>query len=61
MEVAVYMSLDSRSHNKPAFKRVVLCPDAFEYDSFVRVMRSIFGEKCIIEFLVVIGYASIIL
>lgn len=53
MEVAVYMSFDARSHNKPVFKRAVLCPDAFEYDSFVRVMRSIFGEKAIIEFIVV--------
>ena len=53
MEVAVYMSLDARAHNKPIFKRVVLCPDAFEYDSFVRVMRSVFGDKAVIEFIVV--------
>ena len=53
MEVAVYMSLDSRIKNQAVFKRQVLVPDTFEYDSFVRVMRSIFGEKCIIEFLIV--------
>lgn len=53
MEVAVYMSMESRKQNKPVFKRVVMCPDAFEYDSFVRVMRSIFGEKIVIEFLIV--------
>ena len=53
MEVSVYMSLDARAHNKPIFKRVVLCPDAFEYDSFVRVMRSVFGDKAVIEFIVV--------
>ena len=53
MEVAVFMSLDVRSKNQAVFKRQVLCPDAFEYDSFVRVMRSIFGEKVVIEFLIV--------
>ena len=53
MEVAVYMSLEARLKNQSVFKRSVLCPDAFEYESFVRVMRSIFGEKCIIEFLIV--------
>lgn len=53
MEVAVYMSLDARKQNKPVFKRVVMCVDCFEYDAFVRVMRSIFGDKAVIEFIVV--------
>lgn len=53
MEVAVYMSLDARLKNQAIFKRSVRVPDAFEYDAFVRVMRSIFGEKCVIEFLIV--------
>ena len=53
MEVAVYMSLDARAKNHAIFKRQVLCPDTFEYDAFVRVMYSIFGEKCVIEFLIV--------
>ena len=53
MEVAVYMNFEARSNNKPVFKRVVSCPDAFEYDSFVRVMRQIFGDKAVIEFIVV--------
>lgn len=47
------MNLEARSNNKSVFHRAVLCPDAFEYDSFIRVMRSIFGEKIVIEFLIV--------
>ena len=53
MEVSVYMNLDSRNNNKAVFKRVVLCPDTFEYDGFVKSMRSVFGPSCVIEFLIV--------
>lgn len=53
MEVGVYMSLEARSNGKSVFKRMVQCPDVFEYDSFIRVMRSIFGEKIVIDFLIV--------
>ena len=53
MEVSVYMNLTARNNNKPVFKRVVLNPDVFEYDGFVRSMRSVFGSDCVIEFLIV--------
>ena len=53
MEVSVYMNLIARNNNKPVFKRVVLNPDVFEYDGFVRSMRSVFGSDCVIEFLIV--------
>lgn len=49
----MYISLEARSCGKSVFKRMVQCPEVFEYDSFVRVMRSIFGEKVVIEFLIV--------
>lgn len=53
MEVSVYMSLAARSKDTAVFKRRVECPDAFEYDAFVRVMKSVFGNSIVIEFLVV--------
>lgn len=53
MEVSVYLSFENRSKGIKAFCRRVVCPDTFEYDSFVRVMRSVFGKDCVIEFLVV--------
>lgn len=51
MEVSVYMSLDSFKHDKSVFKRVVLCPAAFDVNQFVSVMKSIFGEKVIVNIL----------
>ena len=53
MEVSVYMSMDARLNNKAVFKRVVVSPDAFEYEGFVRSMKSVFGSSCVIEFLIV--------
>lgn len=53
MEVSVFMSLAARSKDTAVFKRRVECPDAFEYDAFVRVMKSVFGNSIVIEFLVV--------
>lgn len=53
MEVSVYMSLAARSKDTAVFKRRVECPDTFEYDAFVRVMKSVFGNTIVIEFLVV--------
>ena len=38
---------------KSVFKRVVVNPDVFEYDAFVRSMRSVFGSDIVIEFLIV--------
>lgn len=52
MEVSVYLSLDARRNNKPVFKRAVSSPDVFEYDAFVRIMRSIFGNNIVVEFLI---------
>ena len=53
MEVSVYMNLEARTNNKAVFKRVVVSPDTFEYEGFVRSMKSVFGSSCVIEFLVV--------
>ena len=36
MEVSVYMSLEAKRNNKAVFKHVVVSPDAFEYECFVR-------------------------
>lgn len=53
MEVSVYLSLEAKRNNRAVFKRVVVSPDAFEYDCFVRSMRSVFGPGVVIEFLIV--------
>ena len=53
MEVSVYQSLDARQKNKPLFRARVNCPDAFSYDSFVHNMRCIYGDKIVVEFLIV--------
>ena len=47
------MSLDARLNGKAVFKRVVISPDTFEYEGFVRSMKSVFGTSCVIEFLIV--------
>ena len=47
MEVSVYYVKE-----KPLFKRVVMCPDVFDIDSFVLSMKGIFGEKVVIEILI---------
>lgn len=52
MEVSVYLSFDHKNKNSKVFCRRVQCPEVFEYDAFVRVMRSIFGKDIVIEFLV---------
>ena len=53
MEVTVFMNMSARSSNKPVFKRVVVNPDVFEYEAFIRSMRSVFGSDIVIEFLIV--------
>lgn len=53
MEVTVYLNFDARVKGNKAFCRRVNCPDTFEYDAFVRVMKSVFGKDCVIEFLIV--------
>lgn len=52
MEVIVYINFEARSHGKSVFHRVVSCPDAFDYNAFIKVMKAIFGEKVVIDFLV---------
>lgn len=47
MEVCVYYQKD-----KPLFKRMVMCPDVFDIDSFVLSMKGVFGEKVVIEILI---------
>lgn len=53
MEVIVYVNFEVRSNGRSFFHRAVQCFDAFDYNAFIKVMRSIFGEKVVIEFLVV--------
>lgn len=53
MEVKVFLSLESKSANKPVFGRMVLCPDAFDIKSFVQNMKAIFGNDCVIDILIV--------
>ena len=53
MEISVYSNLNSRTSNKPLFRRSVTCLDTFSYEDCLSVMRSIFGANVIIEFLVV--------
>ena len=48
MEVTVYYNAD-----KPLFKRVVLCPDAFDINAFCANMKAIFGEKVTIQLIVI--------
>lgn len=47
MEVIVYYNIE-----KPLFKRVVLCPDLFDINSFVSNMKAIFGEKVTINLII---------
>lgn len=51
MEVSVYMSLEAMRNNKPVFKRMVMCPDLFDSNLFVQVMKSIFGNSIVINIL----------
>jgi hypothetical protein len=47
MEVIVYYTPE-----KPLFKRVVLCPDALDINSFVSCMKAVFGEKVVIQIII---------
>lgn len=53
MEIGVYLNYDAFKAGKSVFKRNVLCVDALDYNDCVRTFKAIFGEKCIIEFIVV--------
>ena len=44
MEVSVYYNIE-----KPLFKRVVMCPDTFDIKAFHANMKSIFGEKIVVN------------
>lgn len=44
MEIIVYYNID-----KPLFKRVVMCPDAFDIRGFHANMKAIFGEKVVVN------------
>ena len=44
MEISVYY--DER---KPLFKRVVMCPDAFDISAFHANMKAVFGEKVVVN------------
>lgn len=52
MEISVFLNYDAYKANKAVFRRAVLCPDVMDYTSAVRVFKSIFGEKSIVEFIV---------
>ena len=46
MEVIVYYNIE-----KPLFKRVVMCPDAFDMIAFFKNMKAIFGEQVIVSYI----------
>ena len=48
MEVIVYYNIE-----KPLFKRVVMCPDSFDMKSFFLNMKSVFGEKVIVSYILI--------
>lgn len=48
MEVTVYYSIDNM-----LFKRVVLCPDAFDINVFCSNMKAIFDEKVNIQLIII--------
>lgn len=54
MEVRVYANVNDWSARKSALvKRVETCPDIlFPFDSTIRAMKSLFGDGCIIEFVI---------
>ena len=53
MEVSVYMNLESKRSDKPVFKRMVVSPDVFDYSAFIKSMKSVFGNSCVIDLLIV--------
>ena len=44
MEVSVYFY-----NEKPLFKRVIMCPDAFDIKAFHSCMKAMFGEKIVVS------------
>ena len=53
MEVSVYMNLESKRNDKPVFKRMVVSPDVFDYSAFIKSMKSVFGNSCVIDIMIV--------
>lgn len=53
MEVSVFMNLEAKRNDKPVFKRMVVSPDVFDYSAFIKSMKSVFGNSCVIEILIV--------
>ena len=53
MEVSVYMNLESKRSDKPVFKRMVVSPDVFDYSAFIKSMKSVFGNSCVIDIMIV--------
>ena len=47
MEVIVYYN-----HDKPLFKCVVMCPDAFDIKAFHQNMKAVFGEKIVVQVII---------
>lgn len=53
MEVKVYLNQKNWREKKSILCRRVDCPDVFDFADCIKVMRSLFGNECIIEFVVV--------
>lgn len=53
MEVSVFMNLEAKRNDKPVFKRMVVSPDVFDYTAFIKSMKSVFGNSCVIEIMIV--------
>lgn len=53
MEIKVFYSLDCMNANKAVFCQRVRSMDRFSYSSAVDFLKSVYGEECIVTFIVV--------
>ena len=53
MEVSVYLNLEAKRSDKPVVKRMVVSPDVFDFSAFIKSIKSVFGNSCVIEIMIV--------
>lgn len=53
MEIKVYLNQSAWRNHKAILCRRVECPDVFDYHQCVNVMKSLYGNECVLEFIVV--------
>ena len=51
MEIRVYSNFDAYTNSKPLFVSKVNCLDAFSFEKFMQVFKSIYGSTIIIVFI----------